>query len=184
MSRTAVKLFGDQRRVNFVSNGMWALKFPSEEEYQKFLSEFQDCLLENVETTVTTLFFFMSFSPNPIFLKKITENRKFEFLMRKKGICLFVEKKKKEEKKVYGCDNCFVCALFNLTNPPAQPQPVLPDTRWVCCSYCSLLVRIVQTRGARVGWPNGPKLARTDLCPALGFKGRVIGRNCNTFLIK
>ncbi|KAE8007964.1 hypothetical protein FH972_004518 [Carpinus fangiana] len=43
-----LKLFGDQRRVDFVSNGVWALKFPSEEAYRKFLSEFQDCLFENV----------------------------------------------------------------------------------------------------------------------------------------
>jgi hypothetical protein len=59
LSEMQLKLFGDQRRVNFVSNGVWALKFPSEEAYRKFLSEFQDFLFENVETTVTTLFFFL-----------------------------------------------------------------------------------------------------------------------------
>ncbi|XP_059446288.1 protein CYPRO4 [Corylus avellana] len=48
LSEMQLKLFGDQRRVDFVSNGVWALKFPSEEAYRKFLSEFQDCLFENV----------------------------------------------------------------------------------------------------------------------------------------
>jgi hypothetical protein len=47
-SEMQLKLFGDQRRVDFVSNGVWALKFPSEEAYRKFLTEFQDCLFENV----------------------------------------------------------------------------------------------------------------------------------------
>eukprot|EP00258_Populus_trichocarpa_P007973 XP_002313117.1 protein CYPRO4 [Populus trichocarpa] len=43
-----LKMFGDQRRVDFVNNGVWALRFFSDEEYRKFLSLFQDCLFENV----------------------------------------------------------------------------------------------------------------------------------------
>ncbi|KAK2665089.1 hypothetical protein Ddye_003663 [Dipteronia dyeriana] len=43
-----LKMFGDQRRVDFVSNSVWALKFPSDPEYRKFVTEFQDCLFENV----------------------------------------------------------------------------------------------------------------------------------------
>ncbi|CAK7329871.1 unnamed protein product [Dovyalis caffra] len=43
-----LKMFGDQRRVDFVNNGVWALKFFSDEEYRKFVSLFQDCLFENV----------------------------------------------------------------------------------------------------------------------------------------
>ncbi|KAJ6310533.1 hypothetical protein OIU76_015288, partial [Salix suchowensis] len=43
-----LKMFGDQRRVDFVNNGVWALKFFSDEEYRAFVSLFQDCLFENV----------------------------------------------------------------------------------------------------------------------------------------
>ncbi|XAR59456.1 hypothetical protein NMG60_11015298 [Bertholletia excelsa] len=43
-----LKMFGDQRRVDFVWNGVWALKFFVDEEYRKFVTEFQDCLFENV----------------------------------------------------------------------------------------------------------------------------------------
>lgn len=43
-----LKMFGDQRRVDFVNRGVWALKFPSDEQYRNFVSEFQDCLFENV----------------------------------------------------------------------------------------------------------------------------------------
>lgn len=43
-----LKMFGDQRRVDFVSNGVWALRFFTDEEYRRFLTEFQDCLFENV----------------------------------------------------------------------------------------------------------------------------------------
>ncbi|KAJ7946049.1 protein CYPRO4-like [Quillaja saponaria] len=43
-----LKMFGDQRRVDFVSNGVWALKFFTDEEYRKFVTEFQDRLFENV----------------------------------------------------------------------------------------------------------------------------------------
>ncbi|XP_047340826.1 protein CYPRO4 [Impatiens glandulifera] len=43
-----LKMFGDQRRIDFVWNGVWALKFFSDEEYRRFVTEFQDCLFENV----------------------------------------------------------------------------------------------------------------------------------------
>lgn len=43
-----LKMFGDQRRVDFVSKGVWALKFYTDEQYRKFVTEFQDCLFENV----------------------------------------------------------------------------------------------------------------------------------------
>jgi len=43
-----LKMFGDQRRVDFVSNGVWALKFPTDESYRKFVTEFQNCTFENV----------------------------------------------------------------------------------------------------------------------------------------
>ncbi|EPS71033.1 hypothetical protein M569_03723 [Genlisea aurea] len=43
-----MKFFGDQRRVDFVDNGVWALKFFSDVEYRSFVTKFQDCLFENV----------------------------------------------------------------------------------------------------------------------------------------
>ncbi|XP_031260331.1 protein CYPRO4-like [Pistacia vera] len=43
-----LKMFGDQRRVDFVNKGVWALKFFGDSEYRKFVTEFQDCLFENV----------------------------------------------------------------------------------------------------------------------------------------
>ncbi|KAG2306232.1 hypothetical protein Bca4012_084734 [Brassica carinata] len=42
------KMFADQRRVDFVSNGVWALKFLTDEEYRRFVTRFQDYLFENV----------------------------------------------------------------------------------------------------------------------------------------
>jgi hypothetical protein len=61
------------------------------------------------------------------------------------------------------------CVQPNPPQPtrPHIPDPFYPNTQWVCCFYCSLRVGIVQTRWARIGWPNRPKLARTDPCPAL-----------------
>ncbi|XP_061350980.1 protein CYPRO4 [Gastrolobium bilobum] len=47
-SEMQLKMFGDQRRVDFVSNGVWALKFPTDESYRKFVTEFQNCMFENV----------------------------------------------------------------------------------------------------------------------------------------
>ncbi|XP_015060733.1 protein CYPRO4 [Solanum pennellii] len=43
-----LKMFGDQRRVDFVDNGVWALKFSVDDEYRNFITKFQDCLFENV----------------------------------------------------------------------------------------------------------------------------------------
>lgn len=42
-----LKTFGDQRRVDFVSQGVWAMKFFSEDDYRGFVTKFQNCLFEN-----------------------------------------------------------------------------------------------------------------------------------------
>jgi hypothetical protein len=42
-----------------------------------------------------------------------------------------------------------------------------PDTRRFCIFLLLSWVGKSHTRQARVGWPNGPKPVRTDLCPAL-----------------
>lgn len=49
-----LKTFGDQRRVDFVAQGVWAMKFFNDEDYKEFVSKFQDRLFENtygVEST-------------------------------------------------------------------------------------------------------------------------------------
>lgn len=43
-----LKMFGDQRRIDFVYKGVWAVKFYTDEQYRRFVTEFQDCLFENV----------------------------------------------------------------------------------------------------------------------------------------
>lgn len=43
-----LKMFGDQRRVDFVDSGVWALKFMRDEDYREFVTRFQSCLFENV----------------------------------------------------------------------------------------------------------------------------------------
>ncbi|XP_071696658.1 protein CYPRO4 [Rutidosis leptorrhynchoides] len=43
-----LKMFGDQRRVDFVDSGVWAIKFMRDEDYREFVTKFQDCLFENV----------------------------------------------------------------------------------------------------------------------------------------
>ncbi|KAL4555765.1 hypothetical protein LXL04_038393 [Taraxacum kok-saghyz] len=43
-----LKMFGDQRRVDFVDSGVWAMKFMRDEDYREFLTRFQNCLFENV----------------------------------------------------------------------------------------------------------------------------------------
>ncbi|GFP84572.1 protein cypro4 [Phtheirospermum japonicum] len=43
-----MKFFGDQRRVDFVDGGVWALKFLKDEDYRSFVTKFQDRLFENV----------------------------------------------------------------------------------------------------------------------------------------
>ncbi|KAJ4836328.1 Protein cypro4 [Turnera subulata] len=47
-SEMQLKMFGEKRRVDFVDRGVWALKFLGDEEYRRFVTEFQDCLFENV----------------------------------------------------------------------------------------------------------------------------------------
>ncbi|KDP30762.1 hypothetical protein JCGZ_15191 [Jatropha curcas] len=42
-----LKTFKDQRRVDFVAQGVWAMKFFSDEDYGDFISKYQDCLFEN-----------------------------------------------------------------------------------------------------------------------------------------
>ncbi|KAI3440343.1 hypothetical protein J3R85_003671 [Psidium guajava] len=42
-----LKYFGDQRRVDFVAGGVWAVKFFSNEDYRAFVGRYQDCLFEN-----------------------------------------------------------------------------------------------------------------------------------------
>ncbi|KAK6939597.1 Vacuolar import/degradation Vid27, C-terminal [Dillenia turbinata] len=42
-----LKTFADQRRVDFVAGGVWAMKFFNDEEYQNFVRKYQDCLFEN-----------------------------------------------------------------------------------------------------------------------------------------
>ncbi|RWR92557.1 protein CYPRO4-like protein [Cinnamomum micranthum f. kanehirae] len=43
-----LKMSADQRRVDFISHGVWALKFQTEEDYRRFVTEFQNCLFENL----------------------------------------------------------------------------------------------------------------------------------------
>ncbi|KAK7400804.1 hypothetical protein VNO78_12111 [Psophocarpus tetragonolobus] len=47
-SEMQLKMFGDQRRVDFVADGVWALKFPSDDTYRSFITDFQNCMFENV----------------------------------------------------------------------------------------------------------------------------------------
>ncbi|KAH7567420.1 hypothetical protein ACOSP7_010702 [Xanthoceras sorbifolium] len=42
-----LKTFKDQLRVDFVAQGVWAMKFFSQEDYKRFVDKFQDCLFEN-----------------------------------------------------------------------------------------------------------------------------------------
>ncbi|XP_016569773.2 protein CYPRO4 [Capsicum annuum] len=42
-----MKAFKEQKRVDFVANGVWALKFFGEEEYKRFIDTYQNCLFEN-----------------------------------------------------------------------------------------------------------------------------------------
>ncbi|KAJ8763250.1 hypothetical protein K2173_026151 [Erythroxylum novogranatense] len=39
--------FKEQRRVDFVAQGVWAMKFFNDEEYRTFVSKYNDCLFEN-----------------------------------------------------------------------------------------------------------------------------------------
>ncbi|GAB2245715.1 hypothetical protein Droror1_Dr00001208 [Drosera rotundifolia] len=42
-----LKSFGNQRRVDFMANGVWALKFFSDEEFRGFVRRYEECLFEN-----------------------------------------------------------------------------------------------------------------------------------------
>lgn len=42
-----LKAFKEQKRVDFVANGVWAVKFFGEEEYKAFIDTYQNCLFEN-----------------------------------------------------------------------------------------------------------------------------------------
>ncbi|OVA15812.1 Vacuolar import/degradation [Macleaya cordata] len=42
-----LKELGSQRRVDFVCNGVWAMKFSTDVDYKSFVSKYQDCLFEN-----------------------------------------------------------------------------------------------------------------------------------------
>lgn len=49
-----LKTLGNQRRVNLVAQGVWAMEFFSDEDYRGFVGRFHDCLSENnygVEST-------------------------------------------------------------------------------------------------------------------------------------
>ncbi|KAH0465650.1 hypothetical protein IEQ34_005753 [Dendrobium chrysotoxum] len=43
-----MKTFPDQKRVDFVADGVWAIKFYTAEAYGMFQSEYQNCLFENI----------------------------------------------------------------------------------------------------------------------------------------
>ncbi|PWA97982.1 vacuolar import/degradation, Vid27-related protein [Artemisia annua] len=43
-----LKMFAEQRRVDFVDNGVWAMRFFKPEDYRGFVDRFQSCLFENV----------------------------------------------------------------------------------------------------------------------------------------
>ncbi|CAL9041576.1 unnamed protein product [Musa banksii] len=42
-----LKSLPDQRRVDFVADGVWAIKFPTLEGYREFQNQYQSCLFEN-----------------------------------------------------------------------------------------------------------------------------------------
>ncbi|KAK4784451.1 hypothetical protein SAY86_018819 [Trapa natans] len=43
-----LKMFGGQRRVDFVNSGVWAMKFFSDADYRRFVTQYQNCMFENV----------------------------------------------------------------------------------------------------------------------------------------
>lgn len=46
-AKMQLKTFKDQRRVDFVAKGVWAMKFFNDEDYKIFATKYQDCLFEN-----------------------------------------------------------------------------------------------------------------------------------------
>ncbi|XP_057428385.1 protein CYPRO4 [Lotus japonicus] len=49
-----LKTFSDQRRVDFVARGVWAMKFFTEQDYSAFVVQFQNCLFENTHGVEAT----------------------------------------------------------------------------------------------------------------------------------
>ncbi|XP_068643211.1 protein CYPRO4-like [Aristolochia californica] len=47
-STLQLKMFPEQRRVDFVALGVWAIKFFADEDYRAFVTKFQNCLFENL----------------------------------------------------------------------------------------------------------------------------------------
>eukprot|EP00262_Sarcandra_glabra_P002136 TRINITY_DN12394_c0_g1_i1.p1 TRINITY_DN12394_c0_g1~~TRINITY_DN12394_c0_g1_i1.p1 ORF type:complete len:659 (-),score=90.72 TRINITY_DN12394_c0_g1_i1:264-2240(-) len=47
-SSMQLKMFDDQRRIDFVSDGVWAIKFFTDGDYKEFVRKYQDCLFENL----------------------------------------------------------------------------------------------------------------------------------------
>ncbi|XP_015934257.1 protein CYPRO4 [Arachis duranensis] len=49
-----LKAFASQRRVDFVSRAVWAMKFFTEQDYNTFITRFQDCMFENTHGVEAT----------------------------------------------------------------------------------------------------------------------------------
>ncbi|XP_002989333.2 protein CYPRO4 [Selaginella moellendorffii] len=45
--RLQMKFYSDQQRVDFVFQGVWAMRFPSQEDYKDFTTEYHNCVFEN-----------------------------------------------------------------------------------------------------------------------------------------
>ncbi|XXG40545.1 hypothetical protein AAC387_Pa01g1233 [Persea americana] len=43
-----LKMFADRRRIDFVAHGVWALKFFADHDYRRFVTQYQNCLFENL----------------------------------------------------------------------------------------------------------------------------------------
>uniref|UniRef100_A0A803R8L2 Vacuolar import/degradation Vid27 C-terminal domain-containing protein n=1 Tax=Cannabis sativa TaxID=3483 RepID=A0A803R8L2_CANSA len=53
-SELQLKTFADQRRVDFVAKGVWAMKFFNDEDYKVFVTKYQECLFENTHRVEAT----------------------------------------------------------------------------------------------------------------------------------
>ena len=49
-----LKTFAHQRRVDFVSRAVWAMKFFTDQDYDTFVTRFQDCMFENTHGVEAT----------------------------------------------------------------------------------------------------------------------------------
>nr|XP_043621677.1 protein CYPRO4-like [Erigeron canadensis] len=47
-TKMQLKMFGEQKRVDFVDKNVWAMRFMTDEGYRDFVTKFQSCLFENV----------------------------------------------------------------------------------------------------------------------------------------